>query len=318
MSPQLAEAQQPPAIVERADRFTNPSPLQPFKTDFRSDFVADAVDGQPSPTQPRPHSAAVEKLLQSRPPRPDVYDPAHPEAFDPGSLIITPGVSDYRGQSYATHAMIPRSDGQLDYVPLNEEQITAQKSGIDARLSGRFSAEDVTQLQTLARTAEQLVGHSLYTKALEHQLAQKDFGSFTELKTLAGLQSHYATLAKEPHSEALRLELQTAGEKFGRTYQRGLFCLSRGKAPDDEFARLQSEAIEELGQLRRKLSNELVGNMDRVKTLASQSASRSAPAEPEASAQAAQHIQRLASCVVAEAGGGRLSGEQIARQIGRL
>lgn len=314
MSPQLAEAQQPPAIVERADRFANtanPSSLQPVKTDFRSEFVADAVDGQSVTTQRAGLSPEVEQLLR------DLHH-QRLRPFDPGSLIVTPGVSDYRGQSYATHSMTPREDGQIDYAPLNETQINAQKTGIDARLSGRFSTEEVTQLQTLAQTSEQLVGHSLHSKALEHQLAQKDFGRFTELKTLEGLQSHYSTLAQEPHSEALKLELQTVGEKFGRTYQRGMFCLSRGKAPDDEFARLQSEAIEELGQLRRKISAELVGNMDRVKTIATQSASRAAPPEPEASAQAAQHIQRLASCIVADAGGERLSGKQIARQIGRL
>ena len=40
---QLAEAQQPPAIVERADRFAPGAPLQPARTDFRSGFVDDEI-----------------------------------------------------------------------------------------------------------------------------------------------------------------------------------------------------------------------------------------------------------------------------------
>jgi hypothetical protein len=44
MPPQLAEAQQPPAIVERADRFAPATPPELVKTDFRSQFVTDTVE----------------------------------------------------------------------------------------------------------------------------------------------------------------------------------------------------------------------------------------------------------------------------------
>lgn len=319
MSPQLAEAQQPPAIVERADRFANPSPLQPVKTDFRTEFVSDAVEGQPpaAAIQGSGLSPAVMKLLQERPPRPDVFDPVHPEAFDPGSLVITPGVSEYRGQEFLTHAMIPRG-GQVDYVPLNETQINVQKAAIDARLSGRFSTDDVTQLQTLAKAAETLVGRSMHTQALEHQLGKKDFSKPADLNALGGIQMHFAAVAKEPASDSLKLELQTVGEKFGRAYQRGMLCHSHGKSPDDEFARLYTEAVEELGHLREKIGTELLGNIDRVKDISAQSSSRPGPTQPEANAQAAQHIQRLALCFVTQATSDRISGEQLAQQAGKF
>ena len=295
MSPQLAEAQQPPAIVERADRFTYPTPLEPVKIDFRTEFVADAVDGQPSDA-PK-FSPAVQKLLDSRPSRPDVYDPAHPEAFDPGSLVITPGVSEYRGQSFATHAMIPVGH-EIDYIPLNEAQINVQKSAIDARLSGRFSSEDVTQLQTLAKTAETLVGRSAHTKLLEQQLGQKDFSTHKDLLTLGGLQMHFAEVAKETDSDTLKLALQTVSDKFGRTYQRGMLCHYHDKSPDEEFGRLYTEAVEELGKLRKTIDSELLGSMNRVKDISAKSVARSGPTSPETTEEAGNYIQRLSACFV--------------------
>lgn len=330
MSPQLAEAQQPPAIVERADRFANPSPLQPVKTDFRTEFVADAVEGSPAAptTQRRVSSPAVEKLLQDRPPRPDVYDPAHPEAFDPGSLVITPGMSEYRGQTYSTHAMIPtghHASGNLrpeeirsifNYVPLNEAQIQAQKTGIDARLAGHFSAEDAQELQALSRASERLVGQSMHAKALEYQLGQRDFSNPSDVMVLGGLQRHFAEVAKEPNSDALKLELQTVADKFGRAYQRGMN--HHGKSADEEFTRLYTDALDELGHLREKIGDELLGNMDRVKGISARAVARHETPPPEASTEAANHIQRLASCIVGHVAADQFSGEQLARQIGKL
>lgn len=307
MSPQLAEAQQPPAIVQQAEApkapeyFFQARPLPSSgPANFRSEFVEGQINGQPTKKDAHANPHSVEG-------RPLETDPEIKQT-------LVGGLGEYRGQHITTE-IVGRDPitGRMSVTPLSVEELRLQKIAIDAKLSGEFTPAETEKLATLSKTAEQLVGLTAQTKILEWMLGKKDFQDPASLRELSNLGAVFAATAKQPFSEPLKAELVTVSDKFSRTYQRGVLCRSQGKAPDEEFSRLFTEALNELGQVREKAAHELHGNMEKVKDIAGEAAARNKPVNPavDEEAPATKHINRMMIASVANSSLPMQSGEQI-------
>lgn len=227
--PALEAQQPPPAIIERSDRFDTQQSLQTpaARGDIRSEFIDVAVS-----------------------------DPEIKKGY-------VGGIGHYRGQQIFTGIVVWNGNTPTE-MPLSAEDIKAQKTIVDAKLNRSFSPQDVIELKAIAGRSMYLVGVTAQTKLAEAEGGRIDINDIRCVSGLKTRQTTYSDAAKTESAEPLKLKMAALSDMYGRAYQRALLCRSQGRAQDEEFTNLHTEALNGLGELREKVDEELGSLVRRV------------------------------------------------------